>query len=175
MRKQTGDGLAVDKEVAVIVDENRDAEFRFAFPGPADYPPASSPISAICRPFAAASPLGPILEEQFGMPVFINNDGDLFVYGEAISGFLPYVNGLLAEAGSPKRYRNLFGADARHRPRRRHRAQRRAVHWRQLGGGRGVAAAEQARARDQRGRRRLDPRRAARLRARGRHSVRAGA
>jgi glucokinase len=33
----------------------------------------------------------------------------LFVYGEAIAGFLPYVNGLLEQAGSPKRYRNLFG------------------------------------------------------------------
>ena len=39
--------------------------------------------------------------------VFINNDGDLFVYGEAISGFLPYVNGLLDQAGSSKRYKNL--------------------------------------------------------------------
>jgi glucokinase len=39
----------------------------------------------------------------------LNNDGDLFVYGEAIAGFLPYVNGLLASAGNPKRYRNLFG------------------------------------------------------------------
>ena len=50
-----------------------------------------------------------MLEEKFGIPVFINNDGDLFVYGEAIAGFLPYVNGLLEHAGSPKRYRNLFG------------------------------------------------------------------
>ena len=50
-----------------------------------------------------------MLEEQFGIPVFINNDGDLFVYGEAIAGFLPYVNGLLEKAGSPKRYKNLFG------------------------------------------------------------------
>jgi len=39
--------------------------------------------------------LGPMLEEKFGIPVFINNDGDLFVYGEAIGGFLPYINGLL--------------------------------------------------------------------------------
>ena len=50
-----------------------------------------------------------MLEEKFGIPVFINNDGDLFVYGEAIAGFLPYVNGLLEKAGSPKRYKNLFG------------------------------------------------------------------
>src|SRR5690606_19349849 len=45
----------------------------------------------------------------FGIPVFINNDGDLFTYGEAMAGFLPYVNGLLAAAGNPKRYHNLLG------------------------------------------------------------------
>ena len=50
-----------------------------------------------------------MLEDKFGIPAFINNDGDLFVYGEAIAGFLPYVNGLLEQAGSPKRYQNLFG------------------------------------------------------------------
>jgi glucokinase len=50
-----------------------------------------------------------MLEDQFGLPTFINNDGDLFAYGEATAGFLPYVNGLLEEAGSPKRYRNLIG------------------------------------------------------------------
>ena len=50
-----------------------------------------------------------MLEDQFGLPTFINNDGDLFAYGEATAGFLPYVNGLLEKAGSPKRYRNLLG------------------------------------------------------------------
>ena len=50
-----------------------------------------------------------MLEEKFRIPTFINNDGDLFVYGEAIAGFLPYINGLLEKAGSPKRYKNLFG------------------------------------------------------------------
>lgn len=33
--------------------------------------------------------LGPMLQEKFGIPVFINNDGDLFAFGEAIAGFLP--------------------------------------------------------------------------------------
>jgi glucokinase len=50
-----------------------------------------------------------MLEGKFRIPVFINNDGGLFVYGEAIAGFLPYVNGLLEKAGSPKRFKNLFG------------------------------------------------------------------
>jgi glucokinase len=41
--------------------------------------------------------------------VFINNDGDLFAYGEAISGFLPHVNQRLRDGGSAKQYQNLFG------------------------------------------------------------------
>ena len=53
--------------------------------------------------------LGPYLRREFGIPVFINNDGALFAYGEAISGALPEVNGLLEKAGSAKRYRNLLG------------------------------------------------------------------
>jgi glucokinase len=44
------------------------------------------------------------------VPVFISNDGDLFALGEAIAGFLPYVNSLLEQAESPRRYRNLLGA-----------------------------------------------------------------
>ena len=59
--------------------------------------------------FRGGVALGPMLEERFGIPTFINNDGDLFVYGEAIAGFLPCVNGLLEKAGSPKRFKNLFG------------------------------------------------------------------
>jgi glucokinase len=50
-----------------------------------------------------------MLQERFGIPTFINNDADMFVYGEAMAGFLPYVNGLLEKVGSTKRYRNLFG------------------------------------------------------------------
>ncbi|HEV2445208.1 MAG TPA: ROK family protein [Candidatus Sulfopaludibacter sp.] len=85
------------------------AAISFAFPGPADYPAGIIAGLQNFPAFRDAVPLGPILEERFGIPVYINNDGDLFAYGEAISGFLPYVNGLLAEAGNPKRYRNLFG------------------------------------------------------------------
>jgi len=81
----------------------------FAFPGPADY--ARGIIGDLYNlpAFRGGVALGPMLEEKFGMPVFINNDGDLFVYGEAIAGLLPHVNGLLEQAGSPKRYKNLFG------------------------------------------------------------------
>jgi glucokinase len=81
----------------------------FAFPGPADYPNGVIGDLGNLPGFRGGVPLGPILQEEFNIPVFINNDGDLFVYGEAIAGFLPYVNDLLKKAGSPKRYKNLFG------------------------------------------------------------------
>lgn len=81
----------------------------FAFPGPADYPAGIIGDLPNLPAFRGGVALGPMLEEKFRVPVFINNDGELFVYGEAISGFLPYVNGLLEKAGSPKRYQNLFG------------------------------------------------------------------
>ena len=85
------------------------AAISFAFPGPADYPRGIIGELPNFPAFRGGIALCPMLEEKFGIPVFINNDGDLFVYGEAIAGFLPYVNGLLEHAGSPKRYRNLFG------------------------------------------------------------------
>jgi glucokinase len=81
----------------------------FAFPGPADYPNGIIDNVGNLPAFAGGVPLGPWLEKEFGMPVFINNDGDLFVYGEAIAGLLPKVNKLLADGGSPKRYKTLFG------------------------------------------------------------------
>jgi glucokinase len=85
------------------------AAISFAFPGPADYPAGIIGDLGNLPGFRGGVALGPMLEDKFGIPVFINNDGDLFVYGEAIAGFLPYVNSLLEQAGSPKRYQNLFG------------------------------------------------------------------
>jgi glucokinase len=85
------------------------AAISFAFPGPADYPNGVIGDLQHLPAFRGGVALGPMLKDRFGLPVFINNDGDLFVYGEAIAGFLPYVNGLLEKAGNPKRYKNLFG------------------------------------------------------------------
>ena len=81
----------------------------FAFPGPADYPNGIIGDLPNLRAFRGGIALGPMLQEKFNVPTFINNDGDLFTYGESIAGFLPYVNGLLEKAGSPKRFKNLFG------------------------------------------------------------------
>jgi glucokinase len=81
----------------------------FAFPGPADYPAGIIGDLPNLPAFRGGVALGPMLEHTFRIPVTINNDGELFAYGEAIAGLLPYVNGLLKKAGSPKRYKNLFG------------------------------------------------------------------
>jgi glucokinase len=85
------------------------AAISFAFPAPADYPNGIIGDLGNLPGFRGGVALGPMLQQRFGIPVFINNDGDLFVYGEAIAGFLPYVNELLRKAGSPKQYKNLFG------------------------------------------------------------------
>lgn len=83
----------------------------FAFPGPADYPRGIIGELGNLPAFRGGGvALGPMLEERFAIPVFINNDGDLFAFGEAIAGLLPWVNGILEQGGSLKRYRNLFGA-----------------------------------------------------------------
>ena len=96
------------KKVQAVLPEPA-AAISFAFPGPADYPAGIIGDLPNLSAFRGGVALGPMLEDRFGVPVFINNDGNLFAYGEAISGFLPRVNALLEEAGSPKRFRNLFG------------------------------------------------------------------
>jgi glucokinase len=81
----------------------------FAFPGPADYEHGVIGDLVNLPVFRGGVPLGSALEDQFGLPVFISNDGDLFALGESVAGFLPHVNSLLEQADSPRRYRNLLG------------------------------------------------------------------
>ena len=95
-----------------IIDklDQKPVAISFAFPGPADYPHGI--IGGYLPNFPSfrnGVALGPFLEEKFGIPVFINNDGDLFAYGEAIGGILPEINAKLAELGSTKVYSNLLG------------------------------------------------------------------
>lgn len=85
------------------------AAISFAFPGPSDFPNGIIGDLWNLTGFRGGVALGPMLADRFDIPVFINNDGDLFVYGEAIAGFLPKINGLLEAQGSPKRYHNLCG------------------------------------------------------------------
>ncbi len=81
----------------------------FCFPGPADYPNGIIGDLANLPTFRGGVALKQMLENEFKVPVFINNDGDLFVYGEALAGLLPAVNQLLEQRDNPKRYKNLFG------------------------------------------------------------------
>ncbi len=82
----------------------------FAFPGPADYP--NGIIGGYLPNFPSfrdGVALGPFLENTFGIPVYINNDGDLFTYGEALGGALPQTNKRLTNGGSSKQYKNIIG------------------------------------------------------------------
>ena len=101
----------VEGFTAIIVKlDTKPVAISFAFPGPADYP--NGIIGGYLPNFPSfreGVALGPFLEAKFGIPVFINNDGDLFAYGEALGGALPEVNARLEALGSPKKYRNLVG------------------------------------------------------------------
>ena len=109
----------LDKCLATMVEgfqavidklEAKPVAISFAFPGPADYP--NGIIGGYLPNFPSfreGVALGPFLEYKFGIPVFINNDGDLFAYGEALGGARPEVNGKLEALGCPKRYKNLVG------------------------------------------------------------------
>lgn len=81
----------------------------FAFPGPADYINGVIGDLPNLPAFRGGIALGPYLKEKFGLPVYINNDGDLFTYGEASAGALPEVNNHFCKIGSPMRYNNLLG------------------------------------------------------------------
>ena len=89
--------------------EDEPVAISFAFPGPADYKNGIIGDLPNFPAFRGGVALGPYLKEKFGITVFINNDGNLFAYGEALAGILPSVNEELEAAGNPKRYRNLLG------------------------------------------------------------------
>jgi len=85
------------------------AAISFCFPGPADYRNGIIGDLENLPLFRGGVPLKAMLENHFAIPVFINNDGDLFAYGEAIAGLLPEVNETLGKKGSRRQYRNLLG------------------------------------------------------------------
>lgn len=89
--------------------ENKAKAISFCFPGPADYEKGIIGDLVNLPFFKGGVPLKDILENEFKIPVYINNDGDLFTLGEAMSGLLPYVNNSLIEHGNSRQYRNLFG------------------------------------------------------------------
>jgi glucokinase len=79
----------------------------FAFPGPADYPAGIIGDLVNLPAYRGGIALGPMLCDHFHLPVYINNDGNLFGLGEAMAGFLPWVNGLMES--HLKCYNNLIG------------------------------------------------------------------
>jgi glucokinase len=81
----------------------------FAFPGPADYPNGIIGDLTNLPAYRGGVALGPMLQDEFNLPVYINNDGDLYALGEAIAGFLPFMNNKLKEAGSAMHFKNLIG------------------------------------------------------------------
>jgi len=81
----------------------------FAFPGPAHYEAGVIGDLPNFPCFRGGVAMGPFLADVFGLPVYINNDGNLFAYGEALSGALPQMNACLEKAGSTLRYQNLIG------------------------------------------------------------------
>ena len=95
-------------EAVIAQLDGRPDAISFAFAGPADYilgiidsPPNFPAYHKV--------PLGPILKQKFGIPVYINNGGNLFAYGEALAGALPNVNMLLEMQGYDTHYTNLIG------------------------------------------------------------------
>jgi len=81
----------------------------FAFPGPADYSKGIIGDLPNFNAFNDGVALGPMLEDHFKLPVFINNDGNLFAYGEALAGFLPEINKKIIDEGGIKQFKNLTG------------------------------------------------------------------
>ncbi|QDT69282.1 N-acetylglucosamine repressor [Planctomycetes bacterium MalM25] len=93
-----------------LIDSLGDAPsaISFAFPGPADYPNGVVFNVGNLPAYGGGVAVAPFLEDRFGLPTYLNNDGDLFALGEAVAGVLPLVNERLIVSGSSRRCRNLF-------------------------------------------------------------------
>ncbi|HAK93805.1 MAG TPA: hypothetical protein DCM87_02030 [Planctomycetes bacterium] len=81
----------------------------FAFPGPADYRAGVIGELENMPAYGGAVPLAAVLREALGVPVFINNDGDLFACGAARYGELRELDGELRARGSARRLTSLAG------------------------------------------------------------------
>lgn len=84
------------------------AAISFAFPGPADYPNGVVFNVGNLPAYRDGVAIAPFLEDRFGLPTFLSNDGDLFALGEASAGLLRIVNEHAFSKGSSRVSRNLF-------------------------------------------------------------------
>jgi glucokinase len=89
--------------------DNNAKAISFCFPGPSDYAKGIIGDLENLPFFRGGVALKNMLENEFEIPVYINNDGDLFTLGEAINGLLPHINSTLKENGNNKQYHNLLG------------------------------------------------------------------
>ncbi len=96
------------KQVELKINQ-KPVAISFSFPGPADYKNGIIGDLENLPAFHGGVALKAMLENEFQIPVFINNDGDLFTFGEAIAGILPEISSILEKNGNIKRYNNLFG------------------------------------------------------------------
>ncbi len=92
-----------------IINRINASAISFCFPGPADYEKGIIGDLENLPYFKGGVPLKQILENEFKIPVYINNDGDLFTLGEAIGGLLPQINTKLKKNDNSRQYRNLLG------------------------------------------------------------------
>jgi glucokinase len=81
----------------------------FAFPGPADYAAGIVADLETLPAYRGAVPLGSILQKELGIPVYLNNDGDLFTYGVARHGEFRELNDELQGRGSTRRLASVVG------------------------------------------------------------------
>ena len=96
------------REINLQTGDQADA-ISFCFPGPADFEKGIIGDLENLPFFRGGIALKDMLENEFKIPVFINNDGDLFTLGEAIGGILPDVNIKLLDSNIHKQYKNLLG------------------------------------------------------------------
>ena len=96
------------REINKLTGGRADA-ISFCFPGPADFENGIIGDLENLPFFRGGIPLKKMLENEFRIPAFINNDGDLFALGEAIGGILPEVNKALKDHNVHKQYKNLLG------------------------------------------------------------------
>lgn len=105
--KSLGNLVRGFKRLIESLDESP-AAISFAFPGPADYPNGVIFNVGNLPAYSGGVAVAPFLEDRFGLPTYLNNDGDLFALGEAVAGVLPLVNERLVASASARRCRNLF-------------------------------------------------------------------
>ncbi|MBN2362537.1 ROK family protein [candidate division WOR-3 bacterium] len=82
----------------------------FGFPGPADYEKGVIYELVNLPAFKEPFPLKAFLEEEFGVPVFINNDADMFALGEFVYGLTRKINSEFKIRGSKRVTKNLIAA-----------------------------------------------------------------